>query len=93
MWHKAKSIGRLMKIEHTHNGVLIELANHYTTISTQGQVKAPYDKKKKKIHAMAKMLVCNLEVSEFELQSRYYVDFRTNTFEERYEPLYPLEMS
>ena len=28
---------------------------------------------------MAKVLDYDLEVSEFELQSRYYVDFRTNT--------------
>ena len=29
---------------------------------------------------MTKVLNCSLEVSEFEIQSRYYVHFRTNTF-------------
>ena len=29
---------------------------------------------------MAKVLDCSLEVSEFELQSRNYVHFQTNTF-------------
>ena len=28
---------------------------------------------------MAKVLDCGLDVSEFELQSQYYVHFRTNT--------------
>ena len=30
---------------------------------------------------MTKVQDCGLEVSEFELQSGYYVHFRTNTFE------------
>ena len=29
-------------------------------------------------------------VSEFELQSRYYIHFQTNTFGERHESCYPL---
>ena len=29
---------------------------------------------------MATLLDCDIEVSEFELQSRYYVLFQTNTF-------------
>ena len=33
---------------------------------------------------MGKVLNCNLEVSEFELPSRYYVYFQTNTFWERH---------
>ena len=36
---------------------------------------------------MAKVLDCGLEVSEFELQSCYYVHFRTNTFEKAMNPL------
>ena len=30
---------------------------------------------------MAKVLICNLEVSEFDLQTCYYVNFRINTHE------------
>ena len=36
-----------------------------------------------------KPLDCGFVVIEFELQSRYYVHFRTNTSRERYEPPYP----
>ena len=32
---------------------------------------------------------CGNVESEFELQSRYYVHFRTNTLGKRYEPPYP----
>ena len=39
---------------------------------------------------MAKMLDEGFEVSEFELQLRYYVHFRTNTNKKAYEPHYPL---
>ena len=35
---------------------------------------------------MGKVLDCSLEVSEFELQQRYYIHFRTNTLEEKNEP-------
>ena len=35
---------------------------------------------------MAKELDCDLEVSEFELQSQYYVHFRTNTFRKGMNP-------
>ncbi len=31
---------------------------------------------------------CGIVVIEFVLQSRYYVHFRANTLEERYEPPY-----
>ena len=37
---------------------------------------------------MVKVLGCGLEVSEFELQSRYYVHFRTNTHRKSIEPPY-----
>ena len=36
---------------------------------------------------MAKDLDCNLEVNKFELQSRYYVHFRTNTLGKGMNPL------
>ena len=36
---------------------------------------------------MLKPLDCYLEVSEFELQSRYYVHFRTNTLRKDMKPL------
>ena len=39
------------------------------------------------------VLDCNILISEFELQSRFYVHLRTNTFGERYEPPYPSAMS
>ena len=38
---------------------------------------------------MVKTLDCNLEVSEFELQSHYYIHFQTNTPEKGIEPSYP----
>ena len=38
---------------------------------------------------MVKAMVCEVAVSEFELQLRYYFHFRTNTNGERYEPSYP----
>ena len=31
---------------------------------------------------MAKLFDCNLKVNEFELQSHYYISFRTNTLGE-----------
>ena len=37
---------------------------------------------------MAKVLDGGLEVSEFELQSRYYVHFQTNTLEKGFESHY-----
>ena len=36
---------------------------------------------------MIKALVSGIVVSEFELQLRYYVHFRTNTFEKDIDPL------
>ena len=39
---------------------------------------------------MAKMFNCNLEVREFELQSRYYVHFRTNNLKKVINPCYEL---
>ena len=38
---------------------------------------------------IVKALDCGIVVCEFELQLRYYVHFRTNTFGKRYEPSYP----
>ena len=38
---------------------------------------------------MVKVLDCEIVVSEFELQSRYYVHFRTNTLEKGMYPPYP----
>ena len=35
----------------------------------------------------AKMLDCDLKVSEFELQSHYYVHFQTNTLRKGINPL------
>ena len=37
---------------------------------------------------MVKVMDCGIVVSEFELQSRYYVHFRTNTLGEKYQPPY-----
>ena len=37
---------------------------------------------------MAKVLDCSLEISEFELQSIYYVPFRTNTLGKNIKLLY-----
>ena len=31
MWHKAESMGRLVKLELTCEGLLVRFANHYTT--------------------------------------------------------------
>ena len=36
---------------------------------------------------MVKSLACGIGVSEFELQSRYYVHFRTNTLKKGMDPL------
>ena len=38
---------------------------------------------------MVKALDCSIIAREFELQSRYYVHFRTNTLEKDMNPLYP----
>ena len=38
---------------------------------------------------MVKSMDCGIVVSEFVLQSRYYVHFRANTLGESYEPPYP----
>ena len=42
---------------------------------------------------MAKELDCVIQVSEFELQSRYYIYFRVNTFREVKNPIITLAMS
>ena len=39
---------------------------------------------------MANVLGCSLEVNKFELQSYYYVLFRTNTLKKGIEPIYSL---
>ena len=39
---------------------------------------------------MAKVMNCSLEISEFKLQSHYYVHFQTNSLGKRHEPFYPL---
>ena len=31
MWHKAEWMGHSTKLERTHVGLLVKLANHYTT--------------------------------------------------------------
>ena len=38
---------------------------------------------------MSKLLDYDLEVSEFELELRYFVNFQTKTQGERYEPFCP----
>ncbi len=38
---------------------------------------------------MVKAMVCEIVAREFELQSRYYVHFRTNTLGKGMNPLYP----
>ena len=55
-------------------------------------------KKKKKLmpgyprSVMVKALDCRIVVSEFELQSRYYVHFQKNTLEESMNPLILIAM-
>ena len=39
---------------------------------------------------MVKAMHYWIVIIEFELQSRYYIHFQTNTFGEKYEPPYPL---
>ena len=39
---------------------------------------------------MAKVLGCGLAISEFELLSRFYVHFRTNTLGKGMKPVIPL---
>ena len=53
-----------MRFELTRVGLLVELANHYTTTGP---------------HVMAKALDCSLKVSEFKLQLNYYIHFQANT--------------
>ena len=38
---------------------------------------------------MVKMMVCEIVAREFELQSRYYVHFQTNTLGKGMNPYYP----
>ena len=42
---------------------------------------------------MAKVMDCGLEVCEFELQSRFYVHFQTNTIRKGMNSLIPPAMS
>ena len=41
---------------------------------------------------MAKVLDCGVKVSEFKLQSHYYIHFQTNTLGEKYALPYSLVM-
>ena len=41
---------------------------------------------------MAKVFDCGLKVSELELQSFYYILFRTNALAKKYEPFIPIAM-
>ena len=57
MWHKAIWKGHPMRLELTRVGLLVELANRYTTRGA---------------HVMAIVLNFDILESGFELQSRYY---------------------
>ena len=57
-----------MRLELTRVGLLVDLANHYTTKDALRDV-------------VIKVLVSNIEISEFKLQSLYYDHFWTNTLE------------
>ena len=46
MWHKAEWMECQMRLGHTHVGLLIKLANRYTTRDALGLVSMIYDKKK-----------------------------------------------
>ena len=80
MWHKAIWKGHPMRLELTRVGLLVELANHYTT-------KGAYPR-----GVMVKAMDCGIVVSEFVLQSRYYVHFRANTLGKGMNPLILLAM-
>ena len=57
-------------------------------VSFRVQIEIPYDKRQGIPHnEMAKVLDCELKVSEFALQSRYYVHFQTNTLGKGMNPL------
>ena len=43
----------------------------------------------KSLGVVANVMDCDIVVSEFEFQLRYYVLFRTNILGENYEPPYP----
>ena len=45
--------------------------------------------REKSLGVVAKVLDCSLEVSKIELQSGYYVHFRTNKLEKEYNHQYP----
>ena len=57
----------------------MNIRTHHANIHVQG-VKTPHS-------VMAKVLDYKLEISEFELQSRFYVHFRINIFGKGINPL------
>ena len=61
-----------MRLELTRVGLLVELANHYTTRDTLSGNEI-------KRGVLANMLDYDIVVSEFELQSHCYIHFQTNT--------------
>ena len=64
-----------MRLELTRVGLLVELANHYTTRGACPR------------GVMVKAMDCKIVAREFELQSRYNVHFRTNTLGKGMNPL------
>ena len=67
------------------------LRNNVAKSWTKGNIKKWYQHKLEGSHhgVMAKVLDYSLEISEFELQSRYYVHFQTTTFEKAMKTAYP----
>ena len=89
--------GYPMRLELTRVGLLVELANHYTTrrshscrqfdkcIAYPGKCK--YQFRGCPSGVMVKAMDCEIVVSEFVLQSRYYVHLRANTLGKGMNPL------
>ena len=90
MRHKTIWMSLPMRLELNRVGLLVELANHYTTQAAHMNANKTESMCLKQEGAMSiygrcprglmvKAVDCGIVVSEFVLQSRYYVHFRANT--------------
>ena len=72
-----------MRIELTRVGLLVYLANHYTTRGARSLERSP-------CCITGKVWDCGFQVSEFVLQSYNYIHFKKNILEKSIDPPYIL---
>ena len=68
------------------------LYNHFYSLYTDLEILTMHIRGGCPRGVMVKAMECGIVVSEFVLQSRYYIHFRANTHWERYEPPYPSQL-